>query len=191
MRKTGQMFRRLRRLRGLKQSHAAELLGVSQATISRWETGALPLSDKAERAMVALMTAKSSAADYALKRLVSHAPFPIHLICDLTHTLLAASPAREAAWRRSASDVLGESVWRYASAQIQDVECQLPELGWGEVCPPAVAFWTGANHDDDVPIVPGLVLWERVALEGGRQGRLVSTVARPPAHALLVSADNA
>lgn len=172
-------------MRGLKQSHAAALLGVSQATVSRWETGALEPSESAREALAGLMAPHASA-DQALKRLVENAPFPVHLICDLTHALLAASAARVTSWRRSASEAVGESLWRYASEEIQAAEARLADLGWDEAAPPAVVFWTGANRDETVPIAPGLTLWERLLLADGRSARLVTTVAALPPHARLV-----
>lgn len=35
----GRALRRFRRLNAIKQGHFAELLGVSQASVSRWESG--------------------------------------------------------------------------------------------------------------------------------------------------------
>ena len=49
MNEFGRALRRWRRLRGVKQSHAAELFGVTQATLSRWERGYHRLPDAAAR----------------------------------------------------------------------------------------------------------------------------------------------
>jgi transcriptional regulator with XRE-family HTH domain len=182
---TGAAFRRFRRLRGLKQSHAAELLGVSQATVSRWETGALEPSDDARRAIAALI-ARHGGEDHALKRLVESATWPVHLICDATHALLAASPARSRQWRCAPHDLAGRSLWRYASDEIRKLEAELPAYGWDMPAGPALAFWTGANRSPSVPIAPGVTLWERLPLSDGRLARLVSTVATPPPHARWV-----
>ena len=181
----GRVFRRQRRLRGIKQSHAAELLGVSQSTISRWEAGGQAPSPEARRALERL-TAAPVCADVGLKRLVEAASIPVHLVCDATHVLLAASPVRAARWRKPASELIGRSLWPFASPEIQAMESRLGELGWydgGE----ALAFWTGANAPAVVPIAPGLTLWERIALSDGREARLVSTAPAPPAHARLVA----
>jgi len=58
-----------------------------------------------------------------------------------------------------------------------EAEATLEELGWhaGELSSLEVA--TGANTDRIVPILPGRVLWERIALSDGRAGRIVTTIA--------------
>ncbi|EFA8282502.1 helix-turn-helix transcriptional regulator, partial [Escherichia coli O157] len=63
----GRQVRRARLLRHMKQSHLAELMGVDQATVSRWERGTLALSDGRWSAVLQLLTGPSdSSYDAAL-----------------------------------------------------------------------------------------------------------------------------
>jgi transcriptional regulator with XRE-family HTH domain len=84
----GIALKRWRLLHRVKQTHAAEMFGVAQSTISRWEAG-LQQMEPAERARVERLLAArlESAADRALERLVTESPREVHLVCDLTHRL--------------------------------------------------------------------------------------------------------
>ncbi len=166
-----------RLMRGVKQSHLAELLHVTQATLSRWERGThLPDPDHQTALRRWLDACGGSNADAALKRLVENSARPVHLIRDATHQLLAASPLREAAWRVTATDLQGQSMWRFASSEIEAVEARLGEIGWFDGVY-AIAFRTGSNADPLVPIAPGRVLWERLRLQDGSEARLVTTLS--------------
>src|SRR5580704_6089123 len=113
MNEYGRALRRWRRLRGVKQSHAAELFGVTQATLSRWERGHHRLPDAAARTLSRLLAAPlDSAADAGLRRLVESSALRVHLICDLSHRLLAASPTRFAEWTAGAVEL---SFWTDAN----------------------------------------------------------------------------
>jgi transcriptional regulator with XRE-family HTH domain len=166
----------------IKQTHAAELFGVSQSTISRWEAG-LQQMEWAERRRVAhaLSARLDSAADHALARLVRGNPLPVHLICDLTHRLLACSPTRAAQFSVPVSELLGRSLWRYSTQQIARQEAQLDTLGWRDaVAPPSLAFATGANDSATVTIRPSVCRWTRLMLSDGTAARLVETLAASP-----------
>jgi|GEM_PF-161804 len=183
----GRSLRTWRALRRIKQAHAAQLLGVSQATISRWENGlggqSPPAPDEAER-LRALMAARlDSDADRVLARLVCRSAMPVHLICDLTHRLLAASPAREAQFKVPTSRLMGNSLWRYASEDIVAAEGRLAEHGWFGSRPPAIEFHTRARDSDDLAILACDMRWVRFQLSDGSFARLVETVAAEPAHA--------
>ena len=177
MNEFGRAMRRWRRRRGVKQSHAAELFGVTQATLSRWERGYHRLPDTAARKLTKLLAAPlDSSADAGLRRLVESSALPVHLICDLTHRLLAASPQRFAEWTADASDLRGTSLWRFATDEIQQAESRLGDLGWYDERTTELRFWTSDNHDPMVRIVPGILVWERLTLSDGTLARLVTTV---------------
>ncbi|PDT86324.1 helix-turn-helix transcriptional regulator [Sinorhizobium sp. BJ1] len=169
---TGRALKRLRLLRGFKQSHVAELLDVTQATVSRWETGVLIPAEDQRATLERLFARPASTADAAVKRLVETSTARTHLICDHSHRLLAASPLRRSEWRR---DLLGTPMFRYASDAIQQAEGTLPDLGWYDGRTTLVVE-TGPNGCDDVPIVASRVLWERIPLADGATGRLVTTL---------------
>lgn len=174
----GPALKTWRLLRRIKQSHAAELMGVSQATISRWESGVQePTGSQAVRLTTLLETRLDSAADRALAELVMHASSEVHLICDSTHRLLAASPARERCWQASATELTGTSLWRFASAEIVEAERKLGEAGWFAPVAPAIELATGSNSSPIVPIQPGRVRWTRMRLADGSFARLVQAVA--------------
>jgi transcriptional regulator with XRE-family HTH domain len=177
MNEYGRALSRWRRLRGVKQSHAAELFGVTQATLSRWERGYHRLPDDAARKLTTLLAAPlDSAGDAGLRRLVESSALPVHLICDLTHRLLAASSARLADWTADAAELRGTSLWRFATDEIQQAESRLGDLGWYDERTTELRFWTSDNHDPMVRIVPGILVWERLTLSDGTLARLVTTV---------------
>lgn len=174
----GAALRRWRLLNRIKQTHAAELFGVAQSTISRWESGAQEM-EPAERAQVErrLSARLDAAADRALARLVDAGPSPMHLVCDLSHALLACSPPRAAEFGAPLSGLMGRSLWRYATPEIQRMEAALEAMGWRETqAPPAIEFRTGANRSDEVPIRQSACRWTRIVLADGSAARLVETL---------------
>ncbi len=178
----GGALRRMRLLRGMKQSHLAECLGVTQSTVSRWESGSLPLPDVQWRlARRALAPLVASVEEAVLVRLVEQSRSRVHLICDRTHRLIAASPARCENWRIPYGRLKGQPMLPYASPEILKAESTLAGLGWHEGRVPRLVVATGPNARGDVPILPGRVLWERVGLGDGAAGRLVTTLEGAPA----------
>lgn len=171
----GPALRRLRQLRGMKQSHLAELLGVTQSTVSRWERGDLDLSPAQRLALQRLLEARPDPAqDAALKRLVETSTQKVHLVCDRTHRLLAVSPSRLADWRRPAAELLGTSMLVYATPEILAAEASLDARGWYEDRQGSLRIDTGTNAE--LPIRPGTALWERIPLADGSAGRLVTAL---------------
>jgi transcriptional regulator with XRE-family HTH domain len=165
-------LRRLRRARGLKQAYVAALLEVDQSTVSRWESGALvPEPEVAERALRLLGPAPGD--DYALRRLVSTSSEPCHLVTDIDHRLLAVSRPRERDWGRPAAELLGASLWRFATPEIVEAEERLAELNWWELAaPPPVVVYTSEGCTDGLHILAGDMVWERVWLANGEPARL-------------------
>jgi transcriptional regulator with XRE-family HTH domain len=165
-------LRRLRRSRGLKQAYVAALLGVDQSTVSRWESGALvPEPELIERSLRLLAGAPTD--DCALRRLVRSSSVPCHLVTDTDHRLLAVSVPRQREWVRPASELMGTSLWRFATPEIAAAEAQLDALQWWDQAAPApVVLHTREAWTDGLHILEGDMVWERVWLASGEPARL-------------------
>ncbi|HEY8607911.1 MAG TPA: helix-turn-helix transcriptional regulator [Noviherbaspirillum sp.] len=174
----GIALRKWRTLHRIKQAHAAELFGVNQSTISRWEAGAQEMSPRERARVEKLLQARiASAADSALARLVQESTRPVHLVCDLSHRLLACSRSREAEFSLPIAMLLGKSLWPFATEEIALKEAVLDDLGWREnMAPASLEFASGANGSEVVPIVPGRCRWTRLTLSDGTAARLVETL---------------
>lgn len=175
----GAMLRRWRSLRRVKQADLAERLGVTQSTISRWEAGMQHIEAVERSRIEALLAARlETAADHMLARLVSENPRPMHLVCDLTHRLLACSPSRHEQFRLSSSELIGRSLWPFASEQVMAAETTLAKSNWRETSlAMPIEFQTGDNGSNIVPIRPSLCRWTRLTLSDGTAARLVETLA--------------
>ena len=176
-RQLGRSLRLWRSVRRLKQGAVAAELGVSQTTVSRWESGGSAPSFDEQQALRRLMAARlDSAADFELGRLVERAPVPVHLICDLSHRLLAMSQGRERHCRLPRSQLIGRALWCYATPEIVAQEAQLDARGWYEPAPDAIEFDTGNAVEQDMPIWSSRMRWVRIQLSDGSFVRLSETL---------------
>src|SRR5580704_2306700 len=94
----GARLRRLRAARGLSQEQLAHLLGVSFATVNRWETGRTQMSARARRALADFEARDGSAAP-AAEPAVAPSP-PAHTAVAPSppaHTAVAPSPPTDRA----------------------------------------------------------------------------------------------
>lgn len=176
----GPVLRRWRVLHRMKQVHAAERFGVSQSTISRWESGLQPMAPQERAKVEAIVSARlDAAADRMLAELVGESGRSLHLICDLTHRLLALSRPRAWQFGASSAELLGASLWPFATAEIEVMETTLADRGWYDRPAAApVEFETGANGSEMVPIWESRCRWTRFVLSDGTPARLVETLVR-------------
>lgn len=172
----GKRLKRLRRIKALKQEAVAAMAGVNQATVSRWERGSItPSAEVVQALLKALMIAPAQ--DAALHRLVQHCALPTHLITDIDHRLLAASPPRQRIWGVPENQLLNTSLWQFATDDIAQAELQLGLNGWWELEAPApVVVNVRTAQTVGLQIHRSVMVWERVWLANGLPGRLCTTV---------------
>jgi transcriptional regulator with XRE-family HTH domain len=169
----GRRLRRLRRLRGLKQEVVAEIAGVAQTTVSRWESGDVqPDAAVAAALLRTLAQPHERYADAPLRRLVERACDPVHLVADDDHRLLAASPSRLRQWGSNADGLVGLSLWPFASDEVRQAEAGLEAAGWWEADAPMPVAVDLADADRGLRFVAGRMLWERLHLSDGMAVRL-------------------
>jgi hypothetical protein len=142
------------------------------------ERGDIEPSPEVRERLLALISARLDGhGDAGLRRLIVNAALPVHLICDATHRLLAASRPRESQWRRPVSDLIGVTLWPFATAEIAAAEASLEARGWREGTQLAgLRVFTEGNQSDEVPIPRSTLLWERMTLADGSVARLVSDI---------------
>ncbi|MEQ9328695.1 MAG: helix-turn-helix transcriptional regulator [Rhodospirillales bacterium] len=173
----GRSLRIWRQLHRVKQSHAAEMIGVSQATISRIENGDHVPTGRELGVIRNLVAARlSDAGDRALAQLVRHSAMAVHLVCDDSHRLLALSPGRQRQARGDARNLIGRSLWPCASPEIVRLESELEDLGWFEPAPEAIVRRTSAHHGPFLDIVESRFRATRIRLSDGSYARLVETL---------------
>jgi hypothetical protein len=176
--------RRLRVLRGIKQSDLAELAGVPNDV----RAGSVPHSPTLARrhrcwscswhGSTAPLTAPAPPGESS--------PWKVH--SRATHLTACSRPR----WRARASggaalEVMGRSLWRFATPQIQAAEAALAGLGWHDRLDAAVIAWTDGNGRSDYRILPGTMMWEPVVLSDGTRARLCTTL--PLADLLAMAPD--
>lgn len=170
----GARLKRVRTAVRLKQSGLAELLGVDQATVSRWESGRHSPEPKIQAEVFERLLPYRSD-DTALRRLVETSQDCIHLVDEATHNCLAYSAGRANEWGVGRRDMLGISLWQFATEEIQKAEMELEQSGWwSDLSPEPRLFITSQSNGRDIHIRAGQILWERVYLADGTPARLVS-----------------
>jgi len=175
----GPRLRRLRRARLMKQSTLAEALDTSQATVSRWEAGAQLPDPKTRHRALDLLT-RNVCDDAVLRRLVEHSRDCVHLVDEANHVCLAYSPARARQWGQSQRAMLGQSLWPFATVEIQAAEAALDGSDWWDSqVPRPRLFHTSRRVYDALTVVEGGLLWERLYLADGTPVRLCSHAPSP------------
>lgn len=173
-RNLGPSLRRWRVLNRVKQQALADELGVSQSKISRWESGTSEPEGLDRSKVERLLLARpDSAADRALVELVSSNSAPVHLVCDLSHRLLAVSPARAQDWHAGVKELMDRPLWPYASEGIRTAEQSLGVKGWFEPHAPDIVFSTERADFPEMTIPESRIRITRLALSDGRFARLV------------------
>lgn len=170
----GSSLRRWRVINRVKQQALAAELGVSQSRISRWESGtSVPERLELRKVLKLLEARPETAADRAIQTLVTQSGVPVHLVCDLTHKLLAASPSRARHWHTPLSELMNQPLWRFASDGIRRAEDSLGEKGWYDPLGPDIVFDTERADFAEMTIPESRIRISRLSLSDGRYVRLV------------------
>lgn len=171
----GDKLRQWRRMADIKQQRLADILGVTQATISRWEKGGQHPSPFQYRLLHDMMTRnRNLRLDHAITRLVKQSRQRVHLIEDRSHRLLCSSLPRQREWQRDDNELLGQSLWRFATREIAAAEKSLHHMGWHEGQADHVLFANSARDGGPMRIIDQYILWERFYLADGRAVRLTT-----------------
>ncbi len=165
----GAEIRRFRRLRAIKQTALADILGVDQATVSRWEGGRQIPDLGVQRRLRALMQGTGSQDDSLHRHWVDGSVGDTMLL-DATRTILAASPEacrRHGAGAR-ATALVGRSAAPLFTEELETLWWQIVERGFfeGEIASAAVVSRANTLADPAAAVAVRQV-WTPVAVSSG------------------------
>ncbi|MCY1315164.1 Helix-turn-helix domain protein [compost metagenome] len=115
-------LRRYRKARGFTQAALAELLGVEQATVSRWECGTHEPELGVQRRLRDMIYGRGPGSDHFIYSSVSHSPFAVKL---------ATKSAKNIAASRLAADFHGVVASSLGSADYRPFFTEELESNWG------------------------------------------------------------
>lgn len=165
----------LRRIGNVKQSALSSEMGISQSTLSRWETGS-QIPRRERQIQILTWLCAQSADDKALRRLVETSSDNVHLVDEANHKCLAYSPLRAREWCKEPSALMGQSLWRFATEEIRAAEAELDGSDWWAVrLPVSRTFTTSASDYPELVINAGYIRWERLYLADGTPVRLCTS----------------
>jgi transcriptional regulator with XRE-family HTH domain len=173
----GGQLRRFRRLRSLKQTALAELIGVDQATISRWESGRQNPDLAMQHRLRDLMRRIEPREEILLKHWIN-ASVGYTVLCDEDRIIRAASPSYCSIHGLSSADVLGLSSIPVFTAELERALWLAIDRGFfeGEVASATVVGRANALSGQSLDI-PGMSVWTPVPLTDGRVLRRVDRIA--------------
>ncbi len=172
----GAQLRRFRRLRALKQSALAELVGVDQATVSRWESGRQSPDLGTQRRLRDLMRAVEPREEILLRHWID-ASVGYTVLCDEDRIVRAASPSYCAIHGVSPTEVLGRSAVPAFTAELEHALWVTVDRGFfeGDVASVTVVArvnaLSGRQHG-----MAGISVWTPVPLSDGRIFRRVDRI---------------
>jgi PAS domain S-box-containing protein len=172
----GPQIRRFRRFRALKQTALAELIGVDQATVSRWESGRQIPDLGMQRRLRDLMRRAESREEMLLKHGIN-AAVGYTVLCDEDRIIRAASPSFCEIHGVSRAEIIGHSSMPIFTAELEQMLDITIEHGFfeGEVASATVVSRFHAlsggwrNH-------AGMVSWTPVPLADGRILRRIDRI---------------
>lgn len=124
-------IKRYRRLKGLTQTTLANCLGVTQATVSRWERGLQDPDISIQHRLRDELRTGNPAQDRHLLHLVRCSP-TMMVLMDQDLTLVAASSAAAAASEMSAPEMEGMCYAPMMTADLQEVFSHASDAGFFE-----------------------------------------------------------
>ena len=173
----GAQLRRFRRLRALKQTALAELIGVDQATVSRWESGRQSPDLSMQQRLRDLMRRIEPREEVLLSHWIN-ASVGYTVLCDEDRIIRAASPSYCTIHGIAASDVVGMSSIPAYTAELERALWLAVDRGFFEGDVASITVVGRANALSGRPRdIPGISVWTPVPLTDGRVLRRVDRIA--------------